>query len=229
VTKGAAPFINNVHSIINVRNVIFDSFILEDRLKRLEQEVRKNFDAVRSFVADLEVEVSKLKKLESLDPTKLIALIEQSRLLEEYKQELDSIDNSMQASEQASFWLEKNRRNLVLYTRDNMFNRDYSLRNFANSYTNQQTVQLFCQDINLYLRWIGHYLHMSMVPQEMPKGVIGYVLPSEIYIEAFKLVRNKISVKTSGLKAESVTMLRSYINRFLIKRDLRIDAPEINE
>lgn len=129
----------------------------------------------------------------------------------------------MQASKEAANWLNKNRKELLQYVRTETFTEDYRLRSYSHIQVNEEEIRLFCQDLNFYLRWIVHYLAQGLKPRDMPKGVITLALEQKIYIEAFLLIRNKKVGPNTDLSKEAHEMLLSYINRFLIKQDLKRD------
>jgi hypothetical protein len=151
-------------------------------------------------------------------------LLEKYNLVQQYKEELESIDEDSQACEEASKWLDKNRKQLISYALGHIFNSDYQLKQFSNVQASRETAQSFQQDLDAYLRWLGHYLHMGTPPADMPKGVIRLGLPKETYIFAFVTIRNDRIAPSFGLSELATAMLTSYINRFLIKRSLEIDA-----
>lgn len=205
--------------------VILQSSFLEDRVFKLEKDFKEKFESISILIDDLEGSLR--RAIEQLKPQELdtrVALLEEYNRLLKYKDELKAIDVDVQASEEASNWLDKNRQPLIKYVRSQIFDDDFKLRRFSNLQASREVIQLFCQDLDFYLRWIGHYLRMACPPKEMPKGVIALVLPLEIYIEAFRLIRNDKVSMSSGLSERAVTMLRSSINRFLIKRQLELDV-----
>ena len=169
------------------------------------------------------------QSIEKLLPEEVNArllLLEEFKQLGEYENSLKFIDDKMRTSVEASVWLFERRKELVEYVRDNLFGENFELKSFKGLVVSSDQVNQFCQDIDFYLLWIGHHLSLGRNPTIMPKGIIVLALPTDIYIEAFKLIRNNKASTKFGLSEEAVTRLRSYINRFLIKRELQLDASE---
>jgi hypothetical protein len=170
--------------------------------------------------------IQSLEKLRPEEVNARLLLLEEFKQLGEYETSLKFIDNKMRTSVEASIWLFERRKELVWYVRNNLFGENFELKTFKGVVVSLDQVDQFCQDIDFYLLWIGHNLSLGRTPTSMPKGIIVLALPTDIYIEAFKLIRNnKVSTKF-GLSEEAVTRLRSYINRFLIKRKLQLDTSE---
>ncbi|MEO0533738.1 MAG: hypothetical protein AAF215_07705 [Cyanobacteria bacterium P01_A01_bin.123] len=200
--------------------VIFQSHFLEERVIKLEEDFKEKFEFISNLIDDLETTLRHtVEQLKPQELTSRAALLEEYNRLLKYKDRLKGIDANVQASEEASNWLDRNRKQLVNYAKLEILDDKYKARKIS-----KHTVQLFCQDLDFYLRWAGHYLRLASPPKDMPKGVIALVMPSQIYIEAFKFIRNEKISTTVGLSGRAVVMLRSFINRFLIKRDLELDA-----
>jgi hypothetical protein len=187
------------------------------------------FNEVVAIVEKLKDQVRQsIDKLRPEEVNARLVLLEEFRRLTEYEASLKSIDNTYKASEEASVWLFERRKELVGYARDNVIGENFELKSYKGVVVSSEQVSQFCQDIDFYLLWIGHGLAMGRDPNStpMPKGIIVLPIPTDIYIEAFKVIRNnKVSAKF-GLSEKAVTVLRSYINRFLIKRQLRLDISD---
>jgi hypothetical protein len=187
------------------------------------------FNEVVAIVEKLKDQVRQsIDKLRPEEVNARLVLLEEFRRLTEYEASLKSIDNTYKASEEASVWLFERRKELVGYARDNVIGENFELKSYKGVVVSSEQVSQFCQDIDFYLLWIGHGLAMGGDPNStpMPKGIIVLPIPTDIYIEAFKVIRNnKVSAKF-GLSEKAVTVLRSYINRFLIKRQLRLDISD---
>jgi hypothetical protein len=226
VTREEAHFVSA--QALYSQTFILQNQFLEDRVNKLENDFREKFDGISILVDNLE---SSLKqKIDQLQPEDLhnrFTLLEEYSLIQKYKEELDSIDEDSQACEEASRWLDKNRNHLINYAFKHIFSKNYQLKQFTGIHVDKETAQLFCQDLDSYFRWIGHYLHMATPPKEIPSGVIRLCLPKEMYIEVFKIIRDDKLSTTSGLSERAVIMLTSSINRFLIKRKLELDAPRL--
>ena len=211
---------------INFQAVFYRNDLFEDRIRKLEEDFRNKFKSISTLVNDLE---SSLKRtIDELQPEELsrrVNLLEDYNRILTYKEELESIDEDIQACEEASDWLDKNRKQLISYVVGNIFSDGYRLKKFNGVQVSKEAAKLFCQDLDSYFRWLGHYLRMGTDPEEIPSGVVSLTLPPQIYIEAFQLIRNDRVSMSFGLSTRAVTMLTSYINKFLIKRKLDLDAP----
>ncbi|MEM9814800.1 MAG: hypothetical protein AAF827_00065 [Cyanobacteria bacterium P01_D01_bin.6] len=222
VTIGEACFANQEY---NIGAVYFQNNLFEERILRLEEDFRSKFRSISALIDDLEISLK--RTIDELQPEELarrVDILEEYKRISEYKEELESIDEDSQACEEASRWLDRNRKQLIGYVVENIFDDKYSLKRFKEVQVSAEAAKLFCQDIDSYFRWLGHYLRMGITPEDMPRGVISLALPSQIYMEAFKLVRNDKVSMNCGLSGRAITMLTSYINKFLIKRDLDLDA-----
>jgi hypothetical protein len=80
-----------------------------------------------------------------------------------------------------------------------------------------QRIEQFSKDIELYLKWIGHYMAIGDAPTPLPNGVISFVLPPVAYLEVFKFIRNQIISTKNGLSEEAVVEAQGYFDRFLIE------------
>jgi hypothetical protein len=222
VTKEEAPFVSA--STIVIQNNKY----LEERVLKLEETFREKFDSISILVEALENSLKHtIEQLKPEDVSDRLALLEEYSRIQQYRDELVEIDRDVRASEEAANWFDKNRRQLISYAQGHIFSDSYTLKRFAKVQVSREIINLFCQDLDSYFRWIGHHLRMGTTPREMPKGIIALVLPPEIYTEAFKIVKEDRVLTKFGLSARAVTMLRSSINRFLIKRNLKLDSPHI--
>lgn len=217
--------------------ILFVNIRFEEENRFLEQRVTKlqkdflgfqdKFNDVVTIVEKLKDQV--LRSLEKLHPeevSKKLELLEEFKRLVEYEASLKAIDEKMRASEEASIWLFERRKELVLFVRDNIIGENSELNSFKGVVVSSEQVNQFCQDIAFYLLWIGQSLAMGQTPISMPKGIITLALPTDVYREAFKLIRNNKVSTQYGLSERAVIMLRSYINRFLIKRQLQLDVSD---
>lgn len=215
--------------------ILFINIRVQEENRFLEQRVtklQKDFLGFQDKFNDVVTIVEKLKdqvrhNLEKLPPEELstrLELLEEFKRLVEYEASLKAIDEKMRASVEASVWLFERRRELVLFVRDNIIGGNSELKSFKGVVVSLEQVNQFCQDIDFYLLWIGQSLAMGQKPTSMPKGIITLALPTDIYREAFKLIRNNKVSTQYGLSERAVSMLRSYINRFLIKRQLQLDV-----
>jgi len=216
---------------INVRFETENRF-LEQRVAKIQKDFLNFQDKFNNVVAIVEKLKNQVRQsLDKLRPEEVnarLVLLEEFQRLTEYEASLKSIDNTYKASEEASVWLFERRKELVEYVRDNIIGENLELKSYKGVIVSTEQVSQFCQDIDFYFLWIGHGLAMGRDPNStpMPKGIIILPLPTEIYIEAFKLIRNnKVSINF-GLSEKAVVILRSYINRFLIKRQLRLDISD---
>lgn len=84
--------------------------------------------------------------------------------------------------------------------------------------------QHLLQDINVYFVWIGHHLLNGTIPRNFPKGALSRNFQPTVYQQIFLIVRNEyIAPEKSGLSAEAANRLASYINLYLLERDLMLD------
>lgn len=197
-------------------------------MRRLEEDFKEKFNSISLLVNSLEISLKQM--IDQLHPEELenrVALLEEYRRVLEYKEELESIDDDIQACEEAADWLDRNRKQLISYAIEQIFCDGYRLRKFGGIRIEQEVAKFFCQDLDSYFRWIGHYLRMGTDPEEIPKGVISLVLPPQIYLETFQIIRNDRVAVGYGLSERAVVMLTSYINKFLMKRDLDLDKLQI--
>lgn len=199
---------------------------MEERVLRLENDFRQKFDSLSVLVNGLESSLKyAIDRLKPDDLSNRLALVEEYNRIQQYRDELEAIDKDVRASEEAANWLDKNRAQLINYARGHIFCKNYTLNKFTKPTVNQELINSFCQDLDSYFRWIAHHLRMGTRPQNLASGVIELLLPPDTYIEAFKIIRNNKVLETFGLSKRAVTMLRSSINRFLIKRKLEFDSP----
>lgn len=207
-------------------NVIFQNQLFEERITKLEKDFHSKFSSLSDLVDSIESSFQEaINNLNSDELDIRLSILEAQNRLRYYKEELNEIDEDAKASEEAADWLDIHRQELIHYAKESTFDTHLNeLKKFAGIQVSVEKIQLFCRDLDFYLRWIGHYLKMCTPPDRMPKGVIVLVLPPEIYLDAFKLISSNRISTSFGLSENAVIMLKSSIYRFLIKRDLKQDA-----
>jgi hypothetical protein len=213
VTREAVRFVNQTY--------ILQSHFFEERIFKLESDFKSKFNGIAILICNLENSLKQtIDKLQPEELTSRVSLLEEYHLVQKYKNELVSIDEDTKACEEASEWLSQNRPSLINYVLGHIFDHDHRLRQFSEIKVSRESIRSFAQDLDSYLQWIGHYLGLASPPKEMPNGVLNLNLPRELYVEAFKTIRNDKISMDSGLSKRSVIMLKSSINRFLINRKL---------
>jgi hypothetical protein len=207
---------------------------LLERMDKLDSniiDVSEKYTNLRQSMRSLRLFVDRF--IEELPPeTKLAAsLIEERKLLGTLEESFKAADQHLKDSIEAATWLGQNRSHLVLSIRDSFFRSDGQVISWDNLpinslvVTNQEIIQVFCQDLDFYLIWIEQHLRAGSTPKQMRQGAVALILPMEVYIGAFKAIFKYAEREAANtLSSQAVYRLKLYISRFLIKRDIALDA-----
>jgi hypothetical protein len=215
VTRAAARF---NHQTVNIHNFNFRHDLFEDRLRQIEENFAEKFKDVLDLVSEIETGIKNaIEELRPEDVAHRIELFEEYDLVQKYKNELNSIDEDSQACDEGSSWLEKQRGHLIEYAANTICKGDLHMEIPDRDRSNPHSIQLFCQDLDSYFRWLEHYIRLSAPPKKIPDGVISFIFPRSIYIKAFILIRDNIISQKSDISETGTTMLAMYIDRFLIE------------
>lgn len=215
VTNTSTTFVNvelNNQTLLNVRRDVLE---LQSRFSQLSTIINELQESTEERLNNLTEQNDKQEKshlLKELDD------------LRDYQQRLSTIQRRHQDCLEAGTWLSNNRISLVQQIVSHM-QHHFRPNDFAENSFNKISTDQFADDIDVYIRWIGHHLINGTEPDDFPKGLLHLSLPINLYRETFLILRDHyIAPSASGLSAHAANMLASYINLYLLKRDITADA-----
>ncbi|MDY6938990.1 MAG: pentapeptide repeat-containing protein [Cyanobacteriota bacterium] len=134
----------------------------------------------------------------------------------QYRYEIEDIENSFKACQEAAIWLANNRAKIQDEVKQLIVSSYLDTEILNRVELSPEQVEQFGYSINIYLLWIEHHISKGSVPEPFPKELILLALPEEYYVKVFEFIKtSKISTE-HGLSEQAVYHLRGYLSRFLI-------------
>lgn len=134
-----------------------------------------------------------------------------------YYFQLENINAVDRAEQEASNWLSKNRKKLVLNI-ENLILQGKIIPKYINiGVISRDKITEFCKNIDFYLLRIEHSIRIGDAPPPLPEGVIKFTIPKEAYVEVFKFIRNSVISTRYGLSEKAVERIQVYLDRFVIE------------
>lgn len=214
VTNTSTTFVNliNDETLLNLRQEVLDLQNQFGTLSTVIEELQKSTEDRLSNIPEQANDTDRQDLLKDLDD------------LRDYQRRLSTIQTRHRDCLEAGSWLSKKREPLIRQVINDV--KHNLVKTKIGQYLSNPTfVRQFFDDIDVYIRWIGHHLVNGTEPEDFPKGLISLIVPSEIYRQVFLEIRNNhIAPSKSGLSTDAANMLASYINIYLLERDITADA-----
>ncbi|MBV6626998.1 MAG: pentapeptide repeat-containing protein [Rivularia sp. (in: Bacteria)] len=140
---------------------------------------------------------------------------EASRIFE-YRYEIEELEKSFKACEEASLWLSQNRSELITQIRKLILENQLIIENSNRVEIYNELADRFCESINIYLLWIENFIANGEEPTPLPEGVINLALPNDYYVKVFEYIKNQKFSLENGLSERAIRELTGYFDRFLI-------------
>jgi hypothetical protein len=225
VIKEEARFVSAENIILQIQNKnSIETKILEQRLVKIESTFHQKFNSVSSILKQFD---SRLKQLisKSKDVDELRLLVEEQILLQEWMNQINGIDEKIRDSEAGANWLDRNRELLIDDVMNSMFSENHLPPNID---VKQEKIDVFCRDLDSYLRWISYFMRAGRKPKDMWSGVVLLSFPSYVYNQAFSMMLKNGLIDSTNLSQKSRQIVRSYISRFLLNRNFVSDRDSID-
>ena len=233
-------------NLINITAQMLDSSAEEswsrekfDRFNSLktsfEKEFRDKLENVAMIASELRVQIQeKLSTNSPKDKDTILRLLNELQSAIGHEYAIESIKDELKLYVEASSWLSEN---MSILAHD-ITNKVFTQKKFRKTERNRKREQLstserlrenFRKDIELYLKWISAYMSSGKTPpKKYDRSLFFETLNldfiSEIYKEAFRAINYElIDPDVSGLDIDVANIIASYINRFLIERNLDRD------
>jgi hypothetical protein len=211
----------NLHITIN--KIIEASAWQDDAWSKLQQDYStlkedhaSQFESVTRLIQGLEESLSSLAE-ESKSKFNTLEMLKQ---VHDFKSRLAQVDSKSKSCITAANWLDINRNELIDIACQGLFDNQFKFRKSTHVEISQLGYSQFRQDLDIYLKWISHYLKLSMNPRKFRNDLVFLPIEYGFYQQAFGLIVNSEPISNADISDEAYTMLVSYINRFLIDREL---------
>jgi len=201
------------------------------RLKEsLENEFQEKLKDITNVVIELRAQVEdKLSTKSQKDEATIFNLLDRLQSLVGYEGEINSIHKDLEIHKRAALWLHSNAAIIAHKVTNTIFSKR-TLPELRESYSGKRDLlsgeitKHFRSDLQLSLAWICAYIDSGTYPREFDKSLSGefYLeLKTQIYKEAFNIITHDLlDPDVSGLTVDEAEVIASYINRFLIRKEL---------
>ena len=214
------PFVNAENIVLQIQNKnSIESKILEQRIAKIESTFHRKFNSVSAILKQFDLRLRQLIS-QSKNVDELRLLVEEQILLQEWMNQIGNIDQKIRDSEEGANWLDKSRVVLIDAAEALIFSEGHLPPSLK---ITKEEVDVFCRDLDSYLRWISYFMRMGRKPKEMWSGVVLLPFPNFVYNQAFSIILNNELMDSTDLSQKSRQIVKSYISRFLLNRNFDSD------
>jgi hypothetical protein len=195
----------------------------------LRAEFQKDLDHAKSLLKEIR---RKLEERLDIKPLKekyeLLKLIDELQSLLRHEITLESIENDSVFEHEATIWLIKNKSYIEQYVVSKIFSKKLLFTHLRKKRHGHLSIdelrERFRNDVSHYMYWIKSYLQAGRTPVNFNKKLVYLDFVSDIYREAFVYITDELlDPDVSELSIDAAETIASYINQFLIRRNLDSD------